>query len=660
MSTITQTDYSTANGEINLKPVVNTDHDVYDEENVFNDDENLSVEKLKKRSPIKSILNSPSIRVMIFLGMLFFILVAWAIIAVSGSSEVVQEKRDGVAMINIDPQKLDKTNINKEQAKHLMILQQQEAERLNKEGKSNAATLAIQTNKDARNDPNNKVEVGQFSTIGLQTQGRRQAAPGEDLSDNSRYVQSSDPQTGRVIFIEKSSNVIIDPAPSTPAFRAAYQTNANFNGGATGGNGLNGSNNGGYNNGGNGGGNANLATNNNQDQNGQYNQQAQNGQTPQNGQVNQNVQQQQQAPRPPDEDITRLEQQSSTGYQAYLDQQQAITQQMQQEQQNRINAAQQLAQQRQQLANQSISNAIQKLNIGRSSQGGFAAVPYLPSDYSSSSNSNFKGVPYTLNGQTPTNPYNDSINGVSVNQATNNGLTADGKLPSNIIRAGTTWGVVIENTVNSDNAGYVIGRLTSGKYAGSKVYGAIEPSGRNIGISFTAIQPSARNRPLIPINAIAMTIGSESSVASKVNRHYASNYGTMLLTSIIGGYGQAYTSNANAGVTTISPTGIVVQDNTKNNITQEIRGQVYSQLAAQLQADIARFGARPPTFIINQGTPLQMVLLSNLDTKASTDNLNQLKTGGLNSKNGQQGQNGGVGQQPNYAQTQNTMQNSNY
>ena len=192
-------------------------------------------------------------------------------------------------------------------------------------------------------------------------------------------------------------------------------------------------------------------------------------------------------------------------------------------------------------------------------------------------------------------------------------------LPKNIIRAGTSFPVVVTNTVNSDNGSTVTAQVVGGVFNGSKVFGQIEPQGRNIGVSFTALQPKNPRQSLIPINAIALTLSNSGGVASTVDRHYFQNYLTALAQAGIEGYGNAYAESNTTTRTTNEGTVIVSRGGAD---AKQVRGQILSSLAGRLNQDIGVFANRQPTYIIRQGTPLSMTLVSNVDTTASTASLN--------------------------------------
>lgn len=326
------------------------------------------------------------------------------------------------------------------------------------------------------------------------------------------------------------------------------------------------------------------------------------------GQQAQNQGQNNNAPAQPTTDLAyeNIKQSLGADYDAYTaerDAQQAKLAEQRAQQQQQAMA---LAQSRQGVARNALTQAIQTLTNSNNTGAGYNVQTY--------------GQKYLP----PKTPITRNYTALGSNTAANNSSSSTDKTPSNllpktVVRAGTSFPVVVTNTVNSDNGSTVTAQIVGGPFNGSKVFGQIEPQGRNIGVSFTALQPKNPRQALIPINAIALTLSNNSGVASKVNRHYFQNYLTALTQAGIEGYGNA---NANANTTTqVGDNGTVVVSRGGVDAKQ-VRGQILSSLANRLNQDIGVFANREPTFIIRQGTALSMTLVSNLDTTASTSSLN--------------------------------------
>lgn len=200
------------------------------------------------------------------------------------------------------------------------------------------------------------------------------------------------------------------------------------------------------------------------------------------------------------------------------------------------------------------------------------------------------------------------------------GEILDNRLPKNVIRAGTKWQAVITNQVNSDEGLQVTGELVTGKFAGSKVYGIIQPSGRNIGIQWQTIAPPNPRKPLIPISAYATTLATDkTAVSTDVTYHYGQNYGIKALTSIIKGYGDAY-EGSNQTVT-YGPDGNITSISGNKPDSDEIRGEVLSELGDELTKDIAKLGNRPPTYKVPMGKIVNIVLAQDFDVNQTTSSI---------------------------------------
>ena len=587
----------------------------------FDDEVEADDKETKQQKQFRRLLSNSWLRLAFILSCLVLFAVAWAVVSLvnKNPADKLMVEGGGAQPIEVREKTLEKASLNEAQAEHIMKLKQQEAEQILRNGSTNAATLEVPD----RELKQGKDSLGESGTVMDGQQKTRYPFEGENLNDTTRYQKVF--SGNEPYYVDKINNVKIIPKP-------VYQANASANPNAViaAGNANNpnvttsASNNsspigndttiGGGGNGGNGGNTNPQATTNTQNQD------------------NQNAQAQ--ATKAPDPDLDRIKNELATSYDQYAQQQQAMQQAQIAELQKQQAQAAALQQERQAKARASFSETLQKLNIGRSTAS-FTSINYLPSGQSGSDlTASTSGL---NNGSVSTNRYDANMYGqttngsVSVDSANNNNPNENGVLPSNIVRAGTSWMISVLNKVNTDNGSYVTAQILNGKLAGSTVYGVVEPSGRNIGISFTSILPKGTRRAVIPVNAIAMTIGGNSSIASKVNNHYIQNYGTMLLTSVIGGYGEAYSEPEQE--TTVSD-GVVVTTQ-KESTSKQLRANIYQQLANQINSDIARFGSRPPTYIINQGTVLNMTLISNLDLKGTADSISALaQRGGLTSRDG--------------------------
>ena len=300
--------------------------------------------------------------------------------------------------------------------------------------------------------------------------------------------------------------------------------------------------------------------------------------------------------------------------QQYASQQQQIQQQQQQQLQQQIQQRQQATQQAFQQQQQAISQ--QNNNMG------FTAATYIPKQTSSNAASN------VWNNDLSSVASAASVNGQATPQADPNAKEEVKNLASHIVRVGTTWNVVVENSVNTDNGTTVFARALSGPYAGARLVGTINSqgvSGRSAGVVFETLIPERRNKNAIPIKAVGMTLGNlDTHVATSVNRHYLQRYAALIAQGITGGYAEAYSDTSGSVSQIVNSDGSIttVSTNEKPD-SEEIRGQVIGQLGTELQGEFQTVRARPTTYVIEQGTPLTIMFVQNMDSKtASVDSIN--------------------------------------
>lgn len=194
----------------------------------------------------------------------------------------------------------------------------------------------------------------------------------------------------------------------------------------------------------------------------------------------------------------------------------------------------------------------------------------------------------------------------------NQRLGGTATLPSHVVRAGTSYTVVVTKTVNSDYGNVVEARVVGGPFGGSTVYGQLVPEGRNAGILFSGLQRNNVRSPIIPLTAKAVALDGRNGVA-QVKYHYLQNYTHMALTSVLQGYGDAY-SNAGTSTTIERSDGTVITTSDGQNTRKQVEANVAQELSQRLQQDTAHLGNRAPTFIVPAGTVVQMRFSQDWDT----------------------------------------------
>lgn len=385
-----------------------------------------------------------------------------------------------------------------------------------------------------------------------------------------------------------------------------------------------------------------------------------------------------------DPDISRYRQNFAGNYDVYMAQNQNVEQATSQYQQQMLQNQQMLMQQRQSLAQSSVNNAIGRVNAlttsgstyapraySISSQGANGAVggvggasgngsgissqgqggAFGTTNYGSSSGNGSAGL--GISGGSSITAAADDL--VAYNQRASNGLftgvgpgeyqasasvetpqvttnatgsTAGNQrlggtaaLPSHVVRAGTSYTVVVTKTVNSDYGNVVEARVVGGPFGGSTVYGQLVPEGRNAGIVFSGLQRTNVRSPIIPLNAKAVSLDGKNGIA-QVKNHYLQNYTHMALTTALQGYGDAY---ANTGTTTTveRSDGTVITTSDGENTRREVEANIARELSQRLQQDTAHLGNRPPTYVVPAGTVVQMRFSQDWDTTQVANSIPQ-------------------------------------
>lgn len=317
-------------------------------------------------------------------------------------------------------------------------------------------------------------------------------------------------------------------------------------------------------------------------------------------------------------------------------QQQQMDEQYRTQNDQRLNEQRQYVQQEIQQRRQATSQALQQQqqNFLQPQPTGFTAATYIPKT------SNFNNAASQV--------WNNNLQSVPNKAAANNqgGGSAMGSgeaekereqvkdLSSHIVRVGTTWQVMVENRVNTDNGTTVFARVLSGPYANARLVGQISATGlanRSAGVVFNTLIPARKNKNAIPIQAVGMTIGSlDTHIATSVNRHHLQRYGALIVQGVAGGYGEAYSNASGTTVERVDSNGNVIITNVREKPdSKEIRGRVIGELGGQLQSELQGVRARPTTYVIEQGTPLTIMFTQNMDNKfASTDSISIGGSGG--------------------------------
>ena len=187
---------------------------------------------------------------------------------------------------------------------------------------------------------------------------------------------------------------------------------------------------------------------------------------------------------------------------------------------------------------------------------------------------------------------------------------AGGAITPPLLKAGTIMFAVLNTALDSDRPGVVMATIVSGRFKGARLMGGLTRKKDRLELSFTRMtMPEWPD--VVTIKSVAINPDTaRTAIASQVNYHYLSRYGSLMASSFLAGYGQAV---QNSGNTTISGDGTVVS----TSDTYSPAGRFMIALGAvgqELSAAARKNFDRPPTVKIDVGVGLGILFEQDVPT----------------------------------------------
>lgn len=205
----------------------------------------------------------------------------------------------------------------------------------------------------------------------------------------------------------------------------------------------------------------------------------------------------------------------------------------------------------------------------------------------------------------PAEPNNDGA------QSSNNPSTPEIDNRPLIFKAGSTIFATLDAEINTDDGSDVFATVRGGAWDGSRLLGKVEKTQNNIRALFTILAPQD-DRPTMPINAIALRAeDAKQGIATSVNHHTLSRYGSLGFASLLSGYGKSFEQTP--GTTIVNPAGTTVQTIEEPD-TRQIVGRGLGEMGTAFAEEIKKGFDRPPTFSTPADTGFAIFFLT--DVKA--------------------------------------------
>lgn len=191
---------------------------------------------------------------------------------------------------------------------------------------------------------------------------------------------------------------------------------------------------------------------------------------------------------------------------------------------------------------------------------------------------------------------------------------AEGALPETgtgplIHKAGDIVFAIIETSINSDEPGPVLARIVSGPLKGSKVLGDFERQDKKLMLTFNTL--SVPDVPeSIAVDAIAIDPETaRTALATGVDNHYLTKYGSLIAASFLEGMGQAVETSI--GTPQLSSGGSATIANTLPADTRDQMIVGLGKAGQRIATEIDKSNIQP-TVTLNSGTGVGLLMMSDL------------------------------------------------
>ncbi len=203
----------------------------------------------------------------------------------------------------------------------------------------------------------------------------------------------------------------------------------------------------------------------------------------------------------------------------------------------------------------------------------------------------------------------ETAEGSTSGRAGQGGAGLDQQRRTPIIRTGNVLYAETSSEINTDDGNDAMAVIRGGAWDGSKLIGKIENRPNNIGVRFTTLAPQD-GRPAMTINAIALrTEDASQGIAKDIDHHTLERYAALGFSSLLSGYGKAYSQPT--GTSVIAPSGTAITT-TQEPSTKQVVATTLGELGTNASQEIARGFDRPTTYRTPAGHGLAIYFLSDV------------------------------------------------
>lgn len=183
------------------------------------------------------------------------------------------------------------------------------------------------------------------------------------------------------------------------------------------------------------------------------------------------------------------------------------------------------------------------------------------------------------------------------------------------VKAGDIIYAVLDTTINSDESAPILATITHGPLKGGKLIGTMTkpPNAKSVLVTFNTLSLKQLDHS-IPLTAYAIDQNTaRTALASRVDNHFLLKYGSIIATSFLDGFGQAFLqqgtsiSTAGGGATTTVTVG--------SRKASEAALIGLGKLGQKLGQAVTPLQNKPPTVYVYSGTPVGVFFTADMEIK---------------------------------------------
>lgn len=183
------------------------------------------------------------------------------------------------------------------------------------------------------------------------------------------------------------------------------------------------------------------------------------------------------------------------------------------------------------------------------------------------------------------------------------------------IKAGDIIYAMLDTTINSDETAPILATITHGPLKGGKLIGTMTkpPNAKSVLVTFNTLSLKQLDHS-IPLTAYAIDSNTaRTALASRVDNHFLLKYGSIIATSFLDGFGQAFLQSGTSISTSGGGATTTVQVDSRTASEAALVG--LGKLGQKLGQALTPLQNKPPTVYVYSGTPIGVFFTADMEIK---------------------------------------------